>query len=30
MAFVLVATVLAAFVTATVIGVAFVVLGRWL
>jgi CRP/FNR family cyclic AMP-dependent transcriptional regulator len=30
MAFVLVATVLAAFVTATVIGVAFVVFGRWL
>jgi hypothetical protein len=30
MAFVLVATVLAAFVTTTVIGVAFVVFGRWL
>jgi len=30
MPFVLVAAVLAAFVTATVIGVAFVMFGRWL
>jgi hypothetical protein len=30
MPFVLLATVLAAFVTATVLGVAFLVFGRWL
>jgi hypothetical protein len=30
MAFVLVATLMAAFVTSTVIGVAFAVFGRWL